>query len=262
MVNIPIKSTGVLDRSTVQSLNNIRVEGAVSSQSVQTLNQRKPGNANSYSPSSAIPASHSTPVQTTSPSPQHTPDKAIPDLLKPVQKGQKAPLENGTKLSAIRAAIGWNVINPACDVDVSAFLLNAQGKVIGDEWFVFYGQTESPDGSTIFHEDNGADREYIHIDLNRINPEVKKIVFVLTINEAFEKQLNFSMIKDAYIRIMNESNNTELISFKMDEYYANVTSMMIGEVYLYNGFWKFNAIGNGVARDLAGLCELYGVQVE
>lgn len=55
--------------------------------------------------------------------------------------------------------------------------------------------------------------------------------------------------------------STELVSFKMDEYYTNVTSMMIGELYLHNGAWKFNAIGNGMAKDLAGLCGLYGVQV-
>ncbi len=48
----------------------------------------------------------------------------------------------------------------------------------------------------------------------------------------------------------------------MDEYYSNVISMMIGEVYLHNGNWKFNAIGNGVAKDLEGLCGLYGVQVK
>lgn len=263
MVNIPMKSTGPLNKSTVQSLNSIRVESAISSQTIQTLNRRGTNNtnSNSYNPS-AVPASNPAPTHTPAPPPQHIADKTIPDLLKPVQKGQKIPLENDSKLSAVRAAIGWNVINPACDVDVSAFLLNAQGKVIGDEWFVFYGQTTSPDGSTIFSEDNGADREYIHVNLNSINPEVKKIVFVLTINEAFEKQLNFSMIKDAYIRIINETNNTELVSFKMDEYYSNVTSMMIGEIYLHNGLWKFNAVGNGVARDLAGLCELYGVQVE
>ena len=47
----------------------------------------------------------------------------------------------------------------------------------------------------------------------------------------------------------------------MEEYYSNVTSMMIGEVYQYKGAWKFNAIGNGVAKNLAGLCELYGVEV-
>ena len=69
------------------------------------------------------------------------------------------------------------------------------------------------------------------------------------------------MLKDAYIRIIDPLTNKELVSFMMDEYYNNVTSMMIGEVYRYNNTWKFNAIGNGVARDLAGLCEFYGVQV-
>ena len=68
------------------------------------------------------------------------------------------------------------------------------------------------------------------------------------------------LLEDAYIRIMDPAG-TELVSFKMDEYYTNVTSMMIGELYLHNGAWKFNAIGNGVAKDLAGLCSLYGVQV-
>jgi tellurium resistance protein TerD len=68
------------------------------------------------------------------------------------------------------------------------------------------------------------------------------------------------MLEDAYIRIMDPAG-TELVSFKMDEYYTNVTSMMIGELYLHNGAWKFNAIGNGMAKDLAGLCGLYGVQV-
>ena len=69
------------------------------------------------------------------------------------------------------------------------------------------------------------------------------------------------MLKDAYIRILQEDNQTELVSFKMTEYYTNVISMMIGEVYRHNGEWKFYAVGNGVARDLAGLCGLYGVQV-
>ncbi|MBR4224336.1 MAG: TerD family protein, partial [Oscillospiraceae bacterium] len=94
-----------------------------------------------------------------------------------------------------------------------------------------------------------------------LSPNVTKIVFVLTINEAVENRLDFSMIKDAYVRIM-DSSGRELASFMMDEYYSNVTSMMIGEIYKHNDTWKFNAIGNGVARDLAGLCEFYGVEVE
>jgi tellurium resistance protein TerD len=219
----------------------MNVSGAVNKQTVLTIN-RQPGQ---------IPQQNNPEVST----------KPIPALKNPVQKGQKIPLENGHSLSKVQARLGWNVTNPSCDVDVSAFLLSQTGKVIGDDWFVFYGQETSPDQSTTFSLDDGADREIISIDLNRLNPAVSKIVFVLTINEALEKRLNFSMLKDAYIRITDTVTGTELVSFRMDEYYSNVTSMMIGEVYRHNGNWKFNAIGNGVARDLAGLCELYGVQV-
>jgi len=100
------------------------------------------------------------------------------------------------------------------------------------------------------------------VDLSRLNPSITRIVFVLTINDAFSKRLNFGMIEDAYVRILDAASDRELVSFVMDEYYFNVISMMIGEVYLHNGNWKFNAIGNGVAKDLEGLCGLYGVQVK
>jgi len=185
--------------------------------------------------------------------------RPVPTLVNKVQKGQKTQLSLGA-LTAVEARFGWNVTDARCDVDVSAFLLGADGKVIGDSWFVFYGQTLSPDGSTRFVEGGSADREMIQVDLARLDPQVKKIVFVLTINDALENRLHFGMLKDAYIRIMDRSGK-ELVSFLMTEYYNNIISMMIGELYLHNGAWKFNAVGNGVARDLAGLCGLYGVQV-
>ncbi len=186
-------------------------------------------------------------------------EKPIPALENKVQKGQKVLLSSGV-ITAVDACFGWNVTDSRCDVDVSAFLLGADGKVIGDSWFVFYGQALSPDKSTRFMEGGGADREKIQIDLGKLDPRVKKIVFVLTINDALQNRLHFGMLKDAYVRIMDKSGK-ELVSFLMTEYYNNVISMMIGELYQHNGTWKFNAVGNGVAKDLAGLCALYGVQV-
>lgn len=187
--------------------------------------------------------------------------RSLPPLARPVQKGQKAPLTAGnTPPGILKACFGWNTANAQCDVDVSAFLLGADGKVIGDSWFVFYGQTKSPDNSCSFETGGSTDRESITIDFRKLNANVKKIVFVMTINDAFAKRLHFGMMKDAYIRILNE-RGTECVSFLMTEYYSNVISMMIGEIYQYNGSWKFNAVGNGVAKDLAGLCALYGVEV-
>ena len=184
-----------------------------------------------------------------------------------LKKGQKVALaaSNGGQLSTIKVCLGWDVINQACDLDASAFMLGADGRVLGDDWFVFYGQTTSPDGS-INHSgdsqgDGAGDDEIITINLNSVNPGVQKITFVVTINEALELGLNFSMVSNAYVRVVDAVSGQELNRFQLTDYYANVTSMVVGEVYRHNGTWKFNAVGDGVARDLAGLCEMYGVNV-
>lgn len=268
MIDVPIKSTVPFDKHTVASINQIKVQKTHSSNTIKNINKSFSANVNHQSnvkqrsPNAAARPINTVPQHQTQniPSSAIVSNKPIPPLIHEIQKGQKIPLPIRSS-AKLKACIGWNVLNHHCDVDVSAFMLGASGKVLGDNWFVFYGQTQSPDNSTIFSESSNQDREIISVDIAKLHKSVTKIVFVLTINEALEKNLNFSMIQDAYIRIMDCSNNTELVSFKMTEYYANVTSMMIGELYLYNGNWKFNAVGNGVARDLAGLCKLYGVQV-
>lgn len=273
MTNIQMKSSAPFTEQTITSINNIKVQTPLNSKEIHNLNQTTSmsDNKNSWQTSNQGTVNTdntntigNTPVFNTVATVTNTnitETMTIPPLIHTTMKGQKIQFFTGNTVQKIKACLGWNVSNPECDVDVSAFMLDSTGKVLGDDWFVFYGQTKSPDGCVIFNEAEKTDRESITIDLNNLSPSVKKIVFVLTINEAYEKKLNFSMIKDAYVRILNYSNNSELVSFKMDEYYENVTSMMIGEVYLHNGNWKFNAVGNGVSKDLAGLCGLYGVQI-
>lgn len=291
MLNIPMKTSRPITRDDLQSINGQKVQGALNINNVESLN-RSPASQHSYPPAQSAYASAQpayTPVQPTytpaqptpaSVQPTYTPvrpasvqptpapvqpapivDKPVPPLPNLMQKGQKYALESNGKLSAVKACLGWNIKNAACELDVSAFMLNATGKVPGDDWFVFYGQTSSPDGSCLFSSGGGPDRETISVNMSRLNHDISKIVFVLTINDALEKKLNFSMVKDAYIRIVNCTTNETIVSFKLEEYYPNVTSMMIGELYLHNGAWKFNAVGSGVAKNLAGLCEMYGIQV-
>ena len=185
----------------------------------------------------------------------------MPPLVHKLQKGQKSNLAG--PLQKLKVCFGWNVKDARCDVDASAFLVTDTGKVPGDEWFVFYGQDSSPDRSVSFAvTPNGADREEITVDLQRLDARIKKVVFVLTIDEAIPKNLNFSMLKDVYVRLVNGATGQELVSFTPAEYYPNVTSMTMGELYLYNGQWKFNPVGNGIHQDLAGQCAVYGVQIE
>ena len=268
----PMNVTKPIGAEQLENLN--RKKGVVlNSDNVDILNTsyyKKTGNTNTATQTASTPnpaAAGSTTVSQNTGQAQSTGQNAdvrritLPALSKRVSKGQKVPLTFSS--NKIKVNFGWNVNNSACDVDVSAFLLAGNGKVVGDDFFVFYGQESSPERSVLFKNVEEANvLQVFDIDTSILNPAVQKIVFVMTINDAIEKALNFGMLKDAYIQIVDPVTNAEVASFLVEEYYNNINSMMMGEVYLHNGTWKFNAIGNGVNKDLAGLCEFYGVQVE
>lgn len=185
-------------------------------------------------------------------------------------KGQKVSLSkmNGS-LDLIEVGLGWDVpINSSIpyDLDAEAFMLGANGKVLSDDWFIFYNQPMSPDGSCKHMGDNRdgsgvGDDEVIQLQLSRVNPQVAKIAFVVTINEALERGHNFGGVQNAYVRVVDKSTNKELIKFNLTDFYKEVTSMTVGELYLKNGEWRFNAVGQGLKTDLAGLCGFYGVNI-
>ena len=273
---IPQKVSGALNQSTLKTRETL-VRPAYNSQTVGAINYRAV-RRKQEAPQVSQPAPASVPQQPTrnpapafaaapAPAPvqpaapvQTIQKMAIPELSNLLRKGQKAPLEAGIR--GVTLGFGWNVRDSRCDIDASAFLVTGNGKVPGDDWFVFYGQDTSPDGSMVFAEDHThTDREIITVDLTRLDSRIQKIVFVLTINEAFENHLNFSMIEDPYVRIMDTQTKRVLLSYRMEELYENVTSMTIGELYLHNGAWKFNPVGNGVHQDLAGQCAIYGVEI-
>lgn len=257
MIDIPMRTQGAWNQNTLLSVNTLKSSPVYSAERIRNMQSHGAGPDRNRSGGTGVPETGpSGPAPSAPPAQMRT-----PSLAHPVQKGQKVPVAFSGPARQVDVCLGWNSTDARCDVDVSAFLLGENGKVIGDDWFVFYGQPESPDGSAVFEADGREDREVIRLDLARLNPAVKKIVFVLTIHEAIEKKLHFGMLKDAYIRLLDHGNRTELVSFRMTDYYSNVISMMIGELYLHKDSWKFHGIGNGVAKDLAGLCGLYGVQV-
>lgn len=181
-----------------------------------------------------------------------------------LRKGQKMNLSPDNSIHEVDIGLGWDAVQ-GYDLDASAFMLGANGKVPGDDWFVFYGQTSSPDGAVTHSGDSNGigdgDDEIIHINLDRVSPQVQKIVFIVTIDSALERGYNFQNVRNAYMRVLNKKNNAELMRFSLSEYYSNVTQMVVGELYRHNGTWKVNPVGDGVAADLAGLCARYGVNV-
>ena len=81
-----------------------------------------------------------------------------------------------------------------------------------------------------------------------------KIVVVVNIYQAVQRKQHFGMIKNAFIRIVDARNNTELCKYDLSEDYSNMTAMIFGEIYRHNGEWKFNAMGQGTTDP--GLGEL------
>ena len=81
-----------------------------------------------------------------------------------------------------------------------------------------------------------------------------------TENEHAGKQ-NFGQVSNAYIRVVDSANNTELIRYDLGEDFSIETAVVVGELYRNGSEWKFNAIGSGFQGGLAALCGNYGIDV-
>ena len=197
-----------------------------------------------------------------------------------LKKGQKVSLtKDNPNLIKIIVALGWDTNEYdggyQFDLDASLFLLNNKNKIrkYKDEhgmWqddIVFYNRLIGGDKSIIHSGDNltGAgegDDEVITVDLTKIPADVDKISFTVTIHDAKERNQNFGQVSNAYIRVIDESNNKELLKYDLTEEYSVETAMVVGELYRYNTEWKFTAVGSGYQGGLEALCRSYGVDVE
>ena len=186
-------------------------------------------------------------------------------------KGQKVSLmKDNPNLKNILVGLGWDVKRYDggydFDLDAAAFLLGANGKVTGDEDFVFYNQLKHPSGAVEHMGDNltgegEGDDEEIRIDLSKVPASIEKIDFTVTIYEAKERNQTFGQVENAYIRVVDEATGKELIRYDLGEDFSIETAVVVGEIYRRNGEWRFNAIGSGWEGGLAALGRNYGVNV-
>ncbi|MFR8867792.1 MAG: TerD family protein, partial [Lachnospiraceae bacterium] len=81
------------------------------------------------------------------------------------------------------------------------------------------------------------------------------------IYDAETRRQNFGQVSNAFIRIVDETTNQELIRYDLGEDFSIETAVVVGELYRHDGEWKFNAIGSGFQGGLAALCGHYGIDV-
>lgn len=172
-------------------------------------------------------------------------------------------------LTAVLIGLGWDeraTDGVAFDLDASAIMLNEAGKAVSDQHFVFFNNLRSPDGSVEHTGDNltgsgDGDDEAIKVNLAAVPANVDKIVFPVTIYDADNLKLNFGMVRNAFIRVVNQSGGAEIVRYDLAEDFSVETAMVFGELYRNAAEWKFRAIGQGYTAGLAGIARDYGVNV-
>lgn len=187
-----------------------------------------------------------------------------------LQKGGNVSLsKEAPGLTKLLIGLGWDVRatdGADFDLDGSAFLLNASGKVRSDADFIFYNQPKSDNGAVAHQGDNrtGAgegDDEVIEVNLATVPADVEKIAITVTIHDADARKQNFGQVSSAFIRCVNPDGNVEIARFDLSEDASVETAMIFGEIYRHNGEWKFKAIGQGFKGGLGALAQHFGVNV-
>ncbi len=188
-----------------------------------------------------------------------------------LKKGGSTQLDNTMQYGFV--GLGWDERrgDQPVDLDLVAFMLGKNGRVIRESDFVFYNNLLSSCGSLTHTGDEKkgvleGDDEIIAIKFNRIPLDVDRIVFAAEVHDAAVLRTNFGSVRNAFCRFVKMKDNRdfegeELVYYALSSDYSYDTCMVICELFRSNGEWKFRAVGNSYREDLAFLCRMFGLDV-
>jgi len=187
-----------------------------------------------------------------------------------LNKGQNVSLsKTDPSLRQVMIGLGWDARSSDgadFDLDASLFMTGDNKKVPSDAYFIFYNQLRSPEGAVEHTGDNltgdgDGDDESILVQLDKLPANISSLFITVTIHDAEARGQNFGQVSSAFIRCVNQDNNTEVARFDLSEDASVETAMIFGEIYRHNGEWKFKAIGQGFKGGLGPLAKNYGVNI-
>jgi tellurium resistance protein TerD len=172
-------------------------------------------------------------------------------------------------LTAVTVGLGWDIRTTTgtdFDLDASAIGVKSDNKALSDGHFVFFGNLKSPEGAIEHTGDNltgegEGDDEQIKVNLAAVPAEVDKVVFPVSIYDAEKRSQSFGQVRNAFIRVLNQADGTELARYDLTEDASTETAMVFGELYRNGAEWKFRAVGQGYASGLRGIAQDFGVNV-
>lgn len=177
-------------------------------------------------------------------------------------------------LHKVFVGLGWEAPESQdghpVDIDASAFILSREGKVRRDTDFIFYNNLETDSGAIQHMGDNTTgekkegdtdDAEVIKVALDTLAFDIEKVAFSVTIHNADDRQQNFGVVKNAYMRVVNAETGAELARFDLTEDASSDNAMIFGELFREGLGWKFKAMGVGSKGGLFEIARNYGVNV-
>jgi len=165
-------------------------------------------------------------------------------------------------LTNITVACGWDTarVGSSFDLDVSALLLGSNGKLCDNKSIIYFNNKTANgirlNGDNLTGDGDGDD-ETIDVQLDRISPEVQRIVFSVNIYDAVNRRQTFGMVQNSYIRLINNAGGQELCRFELKDNGSTSTAVIFAELFRDNGEWQFKALGDGRIADLTGLVNMY-----
>jgi tellurite resistance protein TerA len=167
--------------------------------------------------------------------------------------GQNCPLSTGS----VHVLVSHGTKPQGMELDVSAFLLNAQSKVTTDEDFIFFNQPARTDQGILLEPEQS--RFTLHLE--RSTNAVQKIALAMTVADGTSKGQNFSLLKNVTVLVKDFLTGIEIACFTLDTVPNKETALILAEFYRHQDKWKFRAVGQGFVGGLQPLAEYFGVDI-
>ncbi|MFN8099438.1 MAG: TerD family protein [Dermatophilaceae bacterium] len=169
-------------------------------------------------------------------------------------------------LDRILLGLGWDPADTGApfDLDASVFLTDSWGRCATDGDFVFYGSKVHYSGAVTHCGDNltgdgDGDDEQILAVLSQLPASIDRLRVAVSIHEAAARGQHFGQVSNAFIRIVNQSDNRELARFSLSEGATGQDCLTFAELFREGEDWRFRAIGDFNLGGLAGALAAHGL---
>ncbi|MGR6128807.1 VWA domain-containing protein [Paenibacillus sp. S33] len=156
------------------------------------------------------------------------------------------------KEDTVRVTITWK--HAPAELDVSCFMVGADGKVSSDDYFVFYNQPADPHGHVRLQRPNDRTTEFTVALQELERTGVEKCVFAATVDGPG----TFADVVGCSVTAQGKQSH---ITYSITEA-TSETSLVLAEVYRHTSGFKLRAVGRGFNGGLKPLAEAHGVTVE